>query len=682
MKINIVDLTQSFKSQITSFNKQHFHVYSLLIVFVLLLFTVVFFRFYLKTSSEQYVNDFYRQNIQDISNGNTFSLITRLNNLQQSLGVTCIEAYKNDLVFFKKKQTNSDCNNSFFKNRIEVNYFKKDVSVEDQNRIKIIFTLKLPDLLQYAFLVFILFQILTIWVLYKLTQLLEKEKRKQGELLSNLASQVSHDIRSPLTALSSSARSWIHLLPEDERITVRSQIQRIQDIANDLLRKRKEIQSGKSGSDDLNKLTPQLLSSCIEEIVTEKRMTFRQYLDLHLEAQVDQTYGIFANINLVEFKRLLSNLINNATEAYDDKKGEIKVQLIEDDLNAIVSVSDFGKGIPADVLKKLGTIGVTHGKSSSSSSGTGLGVAHAKKTIEDWGGTFTIESEVGKGTKVTIIIPKTKAPQWFVPKIDLESKMAVVILDDDQGIHQTWDKRFATTLTEEKRKQIDVIHLSTPDDFSSWIVNNTTSANNNSDCSYNKILYLCDYELLGHKISGLDLIEKHELKSAAYLVTSHYEEDKIRSRCKELGVKLIPKMLAGLVPIIDNINANANTNVENGNLEIEGIQAVLVDDDEYMRKDWEKHAKKAGIKLLTFETSKQLDSIIEKISKDDCEIYIDRELGEDKAKGEEVATNLRNLGFKKLYLATGHDASMFKHLPWLKCVGKICPWSENKDDDW
>ncbi|MBF0363915.1 MAG: HAMP domain-containing histidine kinase, partial [Oligoflexia bacterium] len=434
---------------------------------------------------------------------------------------------------------------------------------------------------------------------YKIREDKEKKIREiklsHAKKLIDLESQVSHDIRSPLTALSSSARSWMHLLPEDERITVRSQIQRIQDIANDLLRKRKEIQSGKSGSDDLNKLTPQLLSSCIEEIVTEKRMTFRQYLDLHLEAQVDQTYGIFANINLIEFKRILSNLINNATEAYDDKRGEIKVQLIEDDLNAIVSVSDFGKGIPSDVLKKLGTIGVTHGKSTSSTSGNGLGVAHAMKTVEDWGGTFNIESTVGQGTKVTIIIPKTKVPHWFVSKIELENKIAIVILDDDQGIHQTWDKRFATTLTEEKRKRIDVIHLSTPDDFSSWVVSNGTgtnnSTNNSNGCRYKKILYLCDFELLGHKISGLDLIEKHELKSAAYLVTSHYEEDKIRLRCKDLGVKLIPKMLAGLVPIIDNINVDANTNVENCSVDIEGIQAVLVDDDEYMRKDWESWRK-------------------------------------------------------------------------------------------
>ncbi|MBF0314348.1 MAG: HAMP domain-containing histidine kinase [Oligoflexia bacterium] len=575
-----------------------------------------------------------------------------------------------------KSGASGGCEESFFL----LNGIKKDVTIIGANNIR--WDVQFLSINDGSFLLARLFTLILLLVFilsYLFSRGLKLKNEKQvsalkdqsAEQIMTLASQVSHDIRSPLTALASSARSWIHLLPEDDRVIVRSQIQRIQDIANDLLRKRKEIKSGKSGVESTSKLEPQLLSSCIEEIVTEKRMTFRQHIGLHIEANVEQTYGVFAIINLVEFKRLISNLINNATEAYDDKKGEIKVQLVEDELNAILSVEDNGKGIPPEVLAKLGSVGVTYGKGDNSASGNGLGVAHAKKSIEDWGGRFKIESEVGKGTKIILAIPKTTAPHWFVSKISLESNMAIVILDDDAGIHQTWDKRLEGVLACSD-SQVEVVHLSTPDDFSSWVQNHSAH--------YNKVLYLCDYELLGHKVSGLDLIEKHSLNGLTYLVTSHYEEEKIRTRCKELGVKLIPKMLAGLVPIEVKKDKPAQSEATL-TTDLQDVQAVLVDDDEYIRIDWSKYAKKAGIKFLAVESSAQLMNMTPKLSKELCEVFIDRELGEGLPKGEDVAITLYEQGFKKLSLATGHPADMFAHLPWLKCQGKVCPWSD-EDDDW
>ncbi|MBF0311964.1 MAG: hypothetical protein HQK52_01030 [Oligoflexia bacterium] len=492
-----------------------------------------------------------------------------------------------------------------------------------------------------------------------------QDERSKMYIIQSIGQQVSHDIRSPLTALISSARTWIHLLPEEERITVRSQIQRIQDIANDLLKRRKEIQSGKTSLDAIS-ISPQMLSSCIEEIVTEKRMNFRQFLDLHIEAITDQTYGIFANINLTEFKRLLSNLINNATESYDDKKGRVEISLSQDDLNAVITVKDFGKGIPIEILAKLGVVGVTHGKDGSKNSGNGLGVAHAKKTVESWGGQFKIDSVIGMGTSVQLIIPKATAPHWFVSKISIEEYSAIVILDDDQGIHQTWDKRLSLLGDKDK---FTVVHVSTPDAFSAWIAEYSLK--------YVKILYLCDYELLGHEFTGLKLIEQHNLKMA-YLVTSHYEENKIRAKCQELGIKLIPKMLAGLIPIEFNA-AKITGAIQSEAADLKNVQAVYVDDEFYNRKDWIKHAKKRGVHLLALETSAELIDIYDQLDKDNCEIFLDRELGIGLPKGEEVATQLHKKGFKKIALATGYDPDVFTHIPWLKVLGKDCPWSDEKD---
>jgi hypothetical protein len=68
---------------------------------------------------------------------------------------------------------------------------------------------------------------------------------------------------------------------------------------------------------------------------------------------------------------------------------------------------------------------VSHGKTG----GTGLGLYHARTTVEGWGGTFKIGSEPGKGTTVRIELPRAATP--------VVGRMAV-LLDDDMLVHMSW----------------------------------------------------------------------------------------------------------------------------------------------------------------------------------------------------------------------------------------------------
>jgi hypothetical protein len=60
---------------------------------------------------------------------------------------------------------------------------------------------------------------------------------------------------------------------------------------------------------------------------------------------------------------------------------------------------------------------------------------------------------------------------------------------------------------------------------------------------------LFDFEYIGCTQNGLDLIEEFNLQDSSVLVTSHFEEDKIRTRCEKLSVKMIPKDLVAFVPL-------------------------------------------------------------------------------------------------------------------------------------
>ena len=75
-------------------------------------------------------------------------------------------------------------------------------------------------------------------------------------------------------------------------------------------------------------------------------------------------------------------------------------------IDLIISVSDTGKGIPADELPTIfDEYRQAEGSESSVQKGTGLGLSITKKFAELLGGTIGVESEVGKGSTFTVRVP-------------------------------------------------------------------------------------------------------------------------------------------------------------------------------------------------------------------------------------------------------------------------------------
>ena len=189
---------------------------------------------------------------------------------------------------------------------------------------------------------------------------------------------------------------------------VRSAVNRIRDIANDLLEQNRALNkiaaSNHLEDKQIRKNSSQFLPSLLEELMSEKRMQFRQKIGIEIDSRLDtSSYGLFAEIQPIEFKRILSNLVNNSVEAIYDK-GIITIRLEAVAGNLIqVQVQDNGKGIPSDILAKLGQRGETYGKGD----GLGLGLYHARTLIESWAGKLKLESEIGHGTTITMIPPES-----------------------------------------------------------------------------------------------------------------------------------------------------------------------------------------------------------------------------------------------------------------------------------
>jgi|GEM_PF-2132422 len=452
-----------------------------------------------------------------------------------------------------------------------------------------------------------------------------------------VASQVAHDIRSPLSALNMVSASLADL-PEEKRLIIRNASKRINDIANQLISKVKESHS-KQNKDPKSTPKVELLSAIVDVLVSEKRIQYRDNLKIEIEAELQNSYGLFASVNSAELKRVLSNLINNSVEAFKNNEGLISVGIEPYNDFVRVFIKDNGSGIPKHILEKLGQIGISHGKGGTNS-GSGLGVYHAMKTVEDLGGQFLIETEQNIGTKISLLFKKAPTPSWFVDKLSLTNSTKIVCVDDDVSIHNIWDKKFESigTLTKDS-----IIHFSSGDSLEQWIKLNSVESEN--------AIYLMDFELLGQSRTGMDLIEQLAIAKKAILVTSRFEEFEIQQRCAKLGVRLIPKGLASLVPI-EFQKAKVI------------YDACLIDDDPLVRMTWEFAAKDSGSSILTFESFEHFDENAHAISRE-TPISIDMNL-DNGIQGTDVAVKVHRMGFEWIYLATGYEAEGIEGVP--SCV--------------
>ena len=111
-----------------------------------------------------------------------------------------------------------------------------------------------------------------------------------------------------------------------------------------------------------------------------------------------------------KLRRVLTNLVGNAIKFTKAGRIDLDVGLSSDGSEILFSVSDTGVGIPQDAQERIFDEFVTLDPSySRTNEGTGLGLSIVKRLVKDFGGRIDVESEVGKGSKFTAILPHSPA---------------------------------------------------------------------------------------------------------------------------------------------------------------------------------------------------------------------------------------------------------------------------------
>jgi two-component system, OmpR family, phosphate regulon sensor histidine kinase PhoR len=225
--------------------------------------------------------------------------------------------------------------------------------------------------------------------------------KKLDRIKTDFVHTVSHDLRSPLTAI----LGYVELIERAGPVTemqrdfihrVQMSVHNITHLVDDLL----ELGRIESGFDMRKE------SVLLDQIVRYSADGLKKSLaekGHHLQISIPQEVpAILANP--VHMRQMMDHLLDNAIK-YTEPGGTISVLTNIEQDQIILQICDTGIGIPTVDLPFIFDKFYRASNASSEVSGTGLGLAIVKSIVENHGGRIWVESILGKGTTFTIVLP-------------------------------------------------------------------------------------------------------------------------------------------------------------------------------------------------------------------------------------------------------------------------------------
>lgn len=253
----------------------------------------------------------------------------------------------------------------------------------------------------------------TLEVRQKQAQLVQSEKMAT---LGNLVAGVAHEINTPLGALKSNNDLFTRSMTKIKTILagdgVPSELKDNPQLA--------KLMNGIDGLQDVNKNALKRIVTIVGSLRKFARLdeAERDEVDLHdglestlalvhheLKNRVDaqKDYGDIPRIYCYpnQINQVFMNILVNAAQAIDGK-GEIFIKTYRRGDNAVVEFRDTGKGIPRESIDRIWDPGFT---TKGAGVGTGLGLSIVYQIMQDHKGDIEVESEIGKGTTMRVILP-------------------------------------------------------------------------------------------------------------------------------------------------------------------------------------------------------------------------------------------------------------------------------------
>lgn len=230
---------------------------------------------------------------------------------------------------------------------------------------------------------------------------LEQEK-EVGQLKTQFVLTTSHEFRTPLatilatTETLTSYRDRMDAEQIDKRLEkIRLQVEHLQQIMDDIT----QLERIQARRMDFNPVMADLVGLC-EEIIEEFNNSSNHLNRIHYQNAAG-TVEMMHDPRLI--RQMLNNLLSNALK-YSAGRDQVELNLLHDQDSIVLKIQDHGIGIPARDITRI--FEPFHRSSNVGTiQGTGLGLAIVKEAVEVHRGSIQIESEVGKGSLVSVRLP-------------------------------------------------------------------------------------------------------------------------------------------------------------------------------------------------------------------------------------------------------------------------------------
>ncbi|HXJ64331.1 MAG TPA: PAS domain S-box protein, partial [Actinomycetota bacterium] len=239
----------------------------------------------------------------------------------------------------------------------------------------------------------------------KAEQALREADRRKDEFLAMLA----HELRNPLAPI----RNSLTLLeiagqadPTIERVRgiLERQVGHMVRLVDDLM----EVSRITRGTIELRRERLNLADAIRSALETSEPLIRRAALDAALELPPQ---ALYVDADPVRLTQIISNLLNNAAK-YSDRSRRVVLTARGEGGEAVVSIRDFGVGIPADMLERVfDMFAQVQGPGRGGQGGLGIGLTLVRSLVQMHGGSIAATSEgAGKGSTFTFRLPLVEAP--------------------------------------------------------------------------------------------------------------------------------------------------------------------------------------------------------------------------------------------------------------------------------
>ncbi|MBU1052638.1 MAG: response regulator [Proteobacteria bacterium] len=262
--------------------------------------------------------------------------------------------------------------------------------------------------------------------------------RSESEIRTQFFSGMSHELRTPINSILSLSRLLIDrtdgdLTKEQERqvFYIKTASESLSSLINDLLDLSK-IQAGK--------ITPNISDFTVTQVFSALRGMIKPLLgNTPVALVIEETEGIpLLNSDEGKLSQILRNLTSNAIKFTETGEVRISAHFAPDRGTVFFSVADTGIGIASEDIERIfEEYTQVSTKLQAKVKGTGLGLSLSKKLAEFLGGSMSVESMPGSGSKFSFEIPvdfskkdKTEKEKKAVVEVDVTRKQVLVLEDN------------------------------------------------------------------------------------------------------------------------------------------------------------------------------------------------------------------------------------------------------------